>query len=454
MHGIVPPFLLERLGDHADAEVARHAQRTLTLDEAVRTARRSSQPESSPAAPSLRADTSAAAPQRTIADAQGTMRLPGTTARREGDEPAGDVAVDEAYDGLGITWTLLHEAFGRDSLDGAGMPLLATVHYGEAYDNAFWNGERMVFGDGDGRVFLGFTGAVDVIGHELAHGLVQATTDLVYQGQSGALNESVADVIGSLAKQHALGQTTDEADWLVGAGLFAEGVQGIALRSLRAPGTAYDDPALGRDPQPATMADYVETSSDNGGVHINSGIPNHAFYLAATAIGGRAWEHAGLVWLDVLTNGSIDVRADFASFAAATVAAAEARFGADSRERGAIAAAWDAVGVTGGSRGSSPSTVDDAETVRVARSGGLLGRERVGELPESALPSRDQRALEALVESGELVGLAADDDDRLRDAYVWRVTIETRIDVTLVEPALPDDVLVLLHRILELGERR
>lgn len=450
MHGIVPPFLLERLGDHPMAAVARCAQRTLTLDEAVRTSRRTARPT----AAERRLVPGEASPRRTIADAERTMRLPGTTVRNEGDEPTGDTAVDEAYDGLGITWTLLHEAFGRDSLDGAGMPLLATVHYGEAYDNAFWNGERMVFGDGDGEVFLGFTGAVDVIGHELAHGLVQSTTDLVYQGQSGALNESVADVIGSLAKQHALGQTADEADWLVGAGLFAPGVEGVALRSLRAPGTAYDDDVLGRDPQPATMADYVETTSDNGGVHINSGIPNHAFYLAATAIGGHAWEGAGLVWLDVLTNGSIDVRADFASFAAATVAAAETRFGPDSTQRTAIAEAWDAVGVTGRQVPATSTDADGVETVRVARSGGLLGRERVGELPESALPSRDQRALESLIDSGELAGLAADGDDRVRDGYVWRITVETRIDVTLVEPALPDEVLVLLHRILELGERR
>jgi Zn-dependent metalloprotease len=451
MHGIVPPFLLERLGDHPSAAVARHAQRTLTLDEAVRSSRRTSRAEPT-AARSLVPD-GRAAPRRTIADARGTMRLPGTTVRSEGEPATDDVAVDEAYDGLGITWTLLHEAFGRDSLDGAGMPLLATVHYGEAYDNAFWNGERMVFGDGDGEVFLGFTGAVDVIGHELAHGLVQATTDLVYQGQSGALNESVADVVGSLAKQHALGQRADEADWLVGAGLFAPGVQGVALRSLRAPGTAYDDDVLGRDPQPATMADYVETTSDNGGVHINSGIPNHAFYLAATAIGGHAWEAAGLVWLDVLTNGSIDEHADFAAFAAATIAAAETRFGVDSTERRAIAKAWRTVGVVGEATAAPAAPPAEVGTVRVERSGGILGRERVGELPESALPSRDQRALETLIDSGELADLAVDGDDRLRDAYVWRVRVETRIDVTVVEPALPEDVLVLLRRILELGER-
>ena len=171
------------------------------------------------------------------------------------------------------------------------------MHYGRGYDNAFWDGTQMVFGDGDGTVFNRFTIAVDVIGHELTHGVTEHTAALVYQGQSGALNESISDVFGSLVKQQALGQDAAAADWLIGAGLFTAQVKGVALRSMKAPGTAYDDPQLGKDPQPATMADYVETTDDNGGVHLNSGIPNHAFYLAATAIGGHAWEvrRAGLV---------------------------------------------------------------------------------------------------------------------------------------------------------------
>ncbi|CAM5676724.1 hypothetical protein SFUMM280S_07534 [Streptomyces fumanus] len=154
----------------------------------------------------------------------------------------------------------------------------------------------MVFGDGDGEIFLDFTIPVDVIGHELVHGVTQYTANLTYFGQPGALNESVSDVFGSLIKQYTLGQSADQADWLIGAGLLAPRVTGVALRSLKAPGTAYDDDVLGKDPQPATMDDYVRTGRDNGGVHINSGIPNHAFYLAATALGGNAWERAGQIW--------------------------------------------------------------------------------------------------------------------------------------------------------------
>ncbi len=96
----------------------------------------------------------------------------------------------------------------------------------------------------------------------------------------------MSDVFGSLVKQYQLQQTAGEADWLIGQGLLTENVKGIALRSMKAPGTAYDDPVLGKDPQPAHMKDYVNTVSDNGGVHINSGIPNHAFYVVATELGG------------------------------------------------------------------------------------------------------------------------------------------------------------------------
>ncbi len=241
-------------------------------------------------------------PRRRIRDAETGTDLPGLLVRREGAESTGDVTVDEAYDGLGVTYALLGEEYGRDSLDGEGMPLRATVHYGADYANAFWNGARMVFGDGDGVYFKRFTVSVDIIGHELTHGVTETAADLVYAGQSGALNESISDVFGSLVKQRALGQGAAAADWLIGAELFTERVQGVALRSMSAPGTAYDDPDLGTDPQPGHLDDYVETSEDNGGVHINSGIPNRAFHLAATAIGGNAWEAAGQIWYAVLTG--------------------------------------------------------------------------------------------------------------------------------------------------------
>ncbi|WP_374983227.1 M4 family metallopeptidase [Streptomyces fradiae] len=341
---IVPPHLLDRLSRSADPAVAAAARRTLVADEANRTTRRLTTVTSVRPAPSGVPEP-AGAPRRTVHDAENRTRLPGRKVRSEGEEPTGDATVNRAYAGLGATFELFLTAYGRDSIDGAGLPLDATVHYDRDYGNAFWNGERMVFGDGDGEIFKDFTLPVDVIGHELAHGVTQYTANLAYFSQPGALNESMSDVFGSLVKQYALGQSADEADWLIGAGLLSDQVQGVALRSMKAPGTAYDDDVLGKDPQPAKMADYVDTAADNGGVHINSGIPNHAFYLVATALGGPAWERAGQIWYDVLTGGKLKETADFAAFARLTVAAARERFGESGAEAEAVLKAWSTVGV-------------------------------------------------------------------------------------------------------------
>ncbi|WP_426566447.1 M4 family metallopeptidase [Angustibacter sp. McL0619] len=346
---IIPPYLLARLAAAADPARSQPAARTLALDTVHRTRRESggvtgAGPGAGPA-PQDPAPGAVPSARRTISTAHNDTTLPGDEARAEGAPPTGDPATDEAYDGLGQTWSLYYDVYGRDSIDGKGLPLLGTVHYGDAYDNAFWDGEQMVFGDGDGVTFNRFTIAVDVMGHELTHGVTQLTAGLEYQDQPGALNESVSDVFGSLVKQRALGQDAAGADWLIGAGLFTAAVNGVALRSMRAPGTAYDDDELGKDPQPATMAGYVHTSSDNGGVHINSGIPNHAFYLAAVAIGGSAWDGAGRIWYDTLTGGSLASDVDFAGFAAATVSAAEARFGAGGAQASAVRDAWQQVGV-------------------------------------------------------------------------------------------------------------
>jgi Zn-dependent metalloprotease len=348
--GIVPPYLLTRLA-RADQphlqEAAVAARRTLDHDDDRRAARLTL----SVVGGSLVAEVSAG-PERTISDAQHSDTLPGTTVRTEGERAVGDVAVNEAYDGLGATFELYADVYDRNSIDGRGLPLDGTVHYERDYDNAFWNGERMVFGDGDGQVFGRFTGSVDVIGHELTHGITQYTTGLVYRDQAGALNESISDVFGSLVLQYAQKQTADEASWLIGQGLFTSRVKGVALRSLKAPGTAYDDPVLGRDPQPATMAGYVHTEDDDGGVHTNSGIPNHAFYLVATRIGGHAWERAGRIWYDTLLAG-MKPTTDFAGFAALTLAAATRRYGEGSAEADAVRAGWSGVGVAidgGGAR--------------------------------------------------------------------------------------------------------
>ncbi|MFF0474453.1 M4 family metallopeptidase [Streptomyces sp. NPDC004284] len=333
---VVPPHVLDKLAQEGN-EAAR---RTLEHDGALRTRRRVTGLRGLTAS----APTDSEKPKRTIYDAGHGTTLPGRKVRAEGDGPSSDATVNRAHTGLGATFDLFRKVYGRDSMDGAGLPLIGTVHYDEKYNNAFWDGEQMVFGDGDGEVFLDFTIPVDVIGHELTHGFTQYTAGLEYYGQSGALNESVSDVFGSLVKQYALGQTAEQADWLIGQGLLGPDVTGVALRSMKEPGTAYDDDVLGKDPQPATMDHYVRTSRDNGGVHINSGIPNHAFYLAATELGGNAWERTGQIWFDVMTGGALAPDTDFADFARATAAAAKARYG-DGAEIQAVVKAWSTVGV-------------------------------------------------------------------------------------------------------------
>jgi Zn-dependent metalloprotease len=343
---IVPPYLLEqvaRYGSPADREAALD---TLSVDHSIRTARVQNAAVAAEPRWRLPRTPGRGKPERTIFDAQHRQDVQATTVMRgEGQPPAADEAANEAYDGLGHTYDFFWKVLSRDSIDDASMPLLGEVHFGVRYDNAFWDGARMMFGDGDQRLFTGFTRAIDVIGHELTHGVTQNTLNLLYMGQPGALNESISDVFGSLIKQYRLGQAAGEADWLIGAGILGPALKGTALRSMKEPGTAFEG-----DRQPARMSDYVLTTADNGGVHINSGIPNHAFYLAATGIGGHAWEKAGRVWYQVMVSRAVPPNAPFHTFARATVNAALALYGSGSIEAAAVSDAWAQVGVLAGSQ--------------------------------------------------------------------------------------------------------
>ncbi len=319
MRCFIPPYVLEQLGRTEQLE----------RDAALRAARAR--------APQPHAEAAAAGLSRTVRDAQ--HGEDGPVVREEGGAPTGDAAADEAYDGLGATYTFWKDVFNRDSIDNRGLPLVAIVHYETDYDNAFWDGEKMVFGDGDGEQFNRFTIDLDVIGHELGHGITQTENNLTYQGEPGALNESYSDVYGSMVQQYHDNQTTEQANWLIGDQLVLPGFPGKALRSMKAPGTAYDG-----DPQPDNYADFVTTTDDSGGVHINSGIPNKAFYTLAAALGGHSWERAGAIWY--ATASRIASTTTFKQFATSTHQTAQQTYGSDSQEAQAVAGAWEAVGLS------------------------------------------------------------------------------------------------------------
>ena len=199
------------------------------------------------------------------------------------------------------------------------MNLVGTTHYGRSYNNAFWNGQQMTYGDGDQSIFATFM-LLDVVGHEMFHGVTENTSGLDYSSESGALNESMSDVAGVTLRQWKNKLTVDKDSWLVGPGIFTAKVKGKALRSMTAPGSAYNDPKLGKDPQPDRYSKLYTGSSDNGGVHINSGIPNKAYASFAIAVGGNSWDVAFPVWFESNSGSNrVDSSADFATFAAKTV---------------------------------------------------------------------------------------------------------------------------------------
>jgi hypothetical protein len=427
----IPAYLLERLATVCDDDHPCH--RTLAIDRRLRSGRATAAPQAAPA------DASA----WTIHTADNGSDLPGTTVRSAGQPASGDVAVDEAYVGIEATLAMLDEVYGRSSYDGQGAPVSATVHFESNYDNAFWDGTQLVFGDGDGEIFERFTKPIDVLAHELCHALTEHTAGLEYHGQSGALNESVSDVFASCLKQRVLGQGATDADWLIGEGIFLPGVQGRALRSMSEPGTAYDDPRIGRDPQVGSMDDYVETPDDDGGVHLNSGIPNRAFHLAATAIGGNAAEGAGRIWYDALTGGAITSTTDFAGFADAVIAAA-------GEHTDAVADAWQQVGVT--SSAATPEPMPEApasdETtapsrVVVRRSGGFAGMITEGAVD---LDGDDPRASEVRILITRIDFTSITVEPPQPDRYVYSFLLGDREAARVPEPLSGD--LELLARIV------
>jgi len=339
---ILPPHMLDHISTKGDPKLREIAIGTLFATTALRKQRSIlSAGVHRPVAPGQL--------RRTIYDAEQRNDVPGRLVRSEGGRKTADEAASEAYDYSGDTYVFYQEILRRNSVDGNGLRLDSTVHYredpGEPFLNAFWNGEQMIYGDGDGTVFGLFTKSLDVVAHELTHGVTQYEAGLEYHQQSGALNESMSDVFGSIVKQWKLGQRVSQADWLIGKELLL--IKDAALRSMKAPGTAYDDPQIGKDPQPDRMSKYQALPDtrrgDWGGVHINSGIPNRAFYLACVNLGADySWEKAGRVWYAALTT-RLTANATFLDAAKATISAASEIF--DASAANAVRAAWEEVEV-------------------------------------------------------------------------------------------------------------
>ena len=338
---ILPPDLLLRIARESTDENRSTILETIELDQTFRLRRAELAARQVARPADARVLVPGGAPDRSIYDqGHSTDFIPGTLVRKEGQGAVDDVSVNQAYDGFGHTYKMFWEAFHRDSIDDQGMPILGLVHYGEAFDNAFWDGAgRMFFGDGDGRLVTDTTKGMDVIGHELTHGVTQYEANLTYSGQSGALNESISDVFGSLVTQYYLKHTATKADWLLGADIVGPELA-PALRSLKAPGTANQ-----YDSQVADMDHYLHTTKDNGGVHTNSGIPNHAFYVTATTLGGKAWKAPGSIWYAAMLDPRIKPKTTFAVFAEVTVRHAGSRYGTTSNEADAVRAGWEAVKV-------------------------------------------------------------------------------------------------------------
>ena len=306
----VPPHVLDHLSKSTDTTVDEKtreaAQTSLTQDNQMRATRAAAggviEGVMAPPAGTAGREVYSAA-------CQWSEPPPFQLMRGEGDPLTADDAVNAAYGHGGAVRDYYKNKLGRNSIDNLGMNQIHDVHFGVQYMNAFWDGTKMTYGDGDGAIFTNFTKDADVVAHELTHGVTQHTSNLIYYGQSGALNEHFSDVFGSVIEQAIDGKTAHDADWLIGDGIMGPVLAGEALRSMKAPGTAYDNNVIGKDPQPDHMSRYVFTHWDNEGVHINNGIPNKVFYLVAMDIGT---DKAALVWY--MTLQKLPQDANFSDF--------------------------------------------------------------------------------------------------------------------------------------------
>lgn len=263
--------------------------------------------------------------------------LPGASMPNPG--ASADATCKRAFNETTNVAKFYKKIFNRNSIDNAGMSLISSIHYSVKYNNAFWNGVQMTYGDGDGNIFVDFTKGNDVIGHELTHGVTQHTLGLNYSNQAGGLNESLSDVFGSMFRQWEANQDVNHADWLIGKNIMGPGAIArgyTCLRDLSNPAAAH-----------CLAAQITKFSQYHDGMdpHYSSGVPNFAFYKAAKAIGGYSWKTVGLVWYKVMITSGHVPNMTMKQFATKTRTMATTLFPLKPAIRTAINNAWIAVGL-------------------------------------------------------------------------------------------------------------
>lgn len=293
------------------------------------------------AAQAILASAAAAAPSGppdvTVFDCHNGITLPGTSVANPGSSP--DATAKQAFTETTAVADFYKTLFGRNSVDNAGMALISSIHYSVKYNNAFWNGSQMTYGDGDGNIFVDFTKADDVIGHELTHGVTQHSLGLSYVNQAGGLNESISDVFGSMFRQWQANQDVGKADWLIGKEIVGPGAIARGFTCLRDMSNPAAKHCLA--PQPTKFSQY----HDGMDPHESSGIPNSAFYQAAMAIGGKSWEKTGKIWYQALTGSAPSPNMKMKAFANQTRSLAGSLFPSEPAVKTAVNNAWTAVGL-------------------------------------------------------------------------------------------------------------
>ena len=335
--GYLPPYLVTRLLNVGDPKLIKSMYATGRA-EAAAVARRTAQPAMLEGRPLY----GSARKERLVYDMERSEApRPGRIVRGETDQVAtGDGCVDSVFGHAGITYDFYRDVLARRSLDGHGCPLISCVHYGQSVIGAFWDGSQTVYGDGDGAYFLSFARSLEIVAHEFSHGVMSFTANLAYDGQSGALNESFCDVMASIIVQWSEKQPVDAASWIMGCDVIGPQLSVPGVRSFLPIPLYQGDPLLGDDLQPKHIDGFVHTTEDYGGVHINSGIPNHAYYRAAQALGGKAWEKVGKIWFEGFQ--ALSAQANFVDAAEQTILAAQRLF---PEAESAVRDAWAGVGI-------------------------------------------------------------------------------------------------------------